>query len=420
MMRIPCTPPKTHDHNDRRRSDSSQYAPRRQGSPQFLLHLNSLRIALPSRQVLLRHQSTLWARRESVTPPPPTLQTRKIMTPNDPSAQRNSIMAMKVEHWKDKWRGFKKRASPAVFRFAGHMFLAIVLIALGSVIVGWYGLSKDTLAYKTETTEPATQQPAPPDHRETRWPTQTSPPGQLNIRIHDSTHALPLPTTDPETALTTTSEDLAKITVIQTIILTVTSVYTDMSLKTVTTTVFLSTCTGTACLTTPTSTNTNTPAPTTTTYDIMTGLMYCSFTGRPHIYTLCPLVHTNGPGMLSTQPAMASSATSSSAKNPFSAVRLTVVSLWNSFPGLGRVLPKEKDRSDVRERECNCVRIKKKLDSAVDLVRLQKQLLDSQRAMIAEHRRTLTLALEMVANVTAAAARAGSYTPRGRPLDLKI
>jgi hypothetical protein len=62
----------------------------------------------------------------------------------------------------------------------------------------------------------------------------------------------------------------------------------------------------------------------------------------------------------------------------------------------------------------------KKLDSAVHLVRLQRQLLDSQRVLITEHRRALALALEMLANVTAAV-EIGDFVPWvSTPMDLKI
>jgi hypothetical protein len=102
MMRIPRTPLETHDRNDGRCGDDFQDAPTRQGSPQSILRPSSLKIAPPFRQVLLRHQSVLWARTKSVTPPtPPTWQK----APTNPSAQRNFIMAIKVEHLKDKWRG---------------------------------------------------------------------------------------------------------------------------------------------------------------------------------------------------------------------------------------------------------------------------------------------------------------------------
>jgi hypothetical protein len=117
--------------------------------------------------------------------------------------------------------------------------------------------------------------------------------------------------------------------------------------------------------------------------------------------------------MLSSAPAMVSSA-SPRLKNPFSMVRLAIASLWNSIPGLGGAA-QTKDQDGCH---CDCAETKKKLDAAVDLVRVQQHLIDSQRAMINDHRKSLLLALETLANVTAA--RAAEHAPRNRPLDLEI
>ncbi len=101
-------------------------------------------------------------------------------------------------------------------------------------------------------------------------------------------------------------------------------------------------------------------------------------------------------------------------KNSFSAVRLAVVSLWNSIPALGSVM----QARDHGRCACDCAGTKKKLDAATELIRMQQKLLDSQRTMIHEHRKGLFTVLETLANMTAA--RVGGKTPRDTPLDLNI
>ncbi|KAI0467867.1 hypothetical protein F4859DRAFT_517739 [Xylaria cf. heliscus] len=344
-------------------------------SPQVLLSPDSLRPELPSRQLLFAYQHIFLADRKSALSPS-LVGKKTIPRPIiESNIQTKSIMALRFDRLKDKLR------------------------------VGWYGLSKDTISHSAVTTKPTMTATSMPDSIAFIWPTQTASQDGLYIRDDGDTVLAP-------TMNTTSSEEIEKITVVQTIIVTITKVITDMTLKTLTTTLFLSTCT--TCLTTPqidTSTNTtNSSDP--TPRDLMTGIMYCSFTGRRNIYTLCPLVHADLPGMLTSAPAVVSSATPR-VKNPFRAISVVVASLWNSVPGLGSVMQPKDHHGD-----CNCAGIRKKLDSAVDLVRVQQQLLDSQRAIINEQRKTLFLALETLANLTAV--RAGGKAARERRLDLKI
>ncbi|KAI0193775.1 hypothetical protein EV127DRAFT_250082 [Xylaria flabelliformis] len=277
-----------------------------------------------------------------------------------------------------------------------------MIIVIGSVVVGWYGLSKDTIAHSANTTRPtATATPVAPvaDSHAFVWPTPTASQDELYIRGRRGI----MPTT-------TASEDPEEITVVHTIIVTITSIITDTTLETLTTTAFISTCT--TCV--PVGASTNTIDLSTPTEDVMTGIMYCSFTGRRNIYTLCPLVHADSPGMLTGAPAVVSSATPR-IKNPFSAVRVAVVSLWNSVLSMGSALQSSNDCGGCH---CECAGIKKKLDSAVNLVRIQQELLDSQRDMIDEHRKSLFLALETLANLTAT--KAGEKGPREGRLNLQI
>ncbi|KAI1148615.1 hypothetical protein F4825DRAFT_433424 [Nemania diffusa] len=300
-------------------------------------------------------------------------------------------------------------------------------------IVGWYGMAEETISHETITPEATLITPLPAGYHEPLWPMETPFQGNLYTRAHEG--ILPIPTKhhlparvpavtngreDPTQAIlihTTASEDPGQLTVVQTIILTITSIVTDTQLKTVTTTVFVSTCI--TCAAKPTTvantdaTSEMTPTTTTTTEDVMTGLMYCSFTGRRNIYTLCPRVHTSAPGMLASAPAVVSSATAR-AKNPLTALRLAFASLWGSIPSFARVVPEE----DQGGCECECAAVRNKLDAAVDLVRVQQQLLDSQRAVIGAQRKGLLLALDMLANMTAA--RGAADAARGRAMDLKI
>ncbi|KAI1427485.1 hypothetical protein F5Y12DRAFT_712021 [Xylaria sp. FL1777] len=385
---------------------------------------DSLKLESPSRRVLFSYQHVLFLCRKSAisllslirnkTTPEPTSEP---VTKSNVQQQR-SIMSLKVDRLKDKWHGLKTRTSPSRFRCAGYIFLVVVVIVLGSIIVGWYGLSKDTLAHQTVTLKPPTATPTAIEFHGPFWPTQTPVQGQSYSLAHrDNTTISSIPATHAfaiTSQPTAPIEEREDITVARTIIVTVTSVITDMEVKTLTTTVFGSTCT--TCITTPTtgsSADTIDSESSTTTASIMTGIMYCSFTGRRNIYTLCPLVHTNSPAMLTGAPAMVSSATPRM-KNSFSAVRLGVLSLWNSIPSLGRVM-----QANEREKcDCDCVGLKKKLDAAVDLIRLQQQLLDSQRTMINEHRRGFFVVLETLANMTVE--RVGEGRSRNTPLDLNI
>ncbi|KAI0432317.1 hypothetical protein F5Y09DRAFT_302227 [Xylaria sp. FL1042] len=314
-------------------------------------------------------------------------------------------------------------------------------------IVGWYGLSKDTIDHqKTVAVEPPQTTPTVVDYHESFSPTETFMQDQLPILAHKGIYPFPPPFPVHEERLhmfvANTLEDIAKdptiptghlsathsnpatfigeaheATVFMTVVVTVTSLITDTALKTSTTAVFVSTCT--TCVTTATTPTTHASVTTTTnsqnptTASVMTGLMYCSFTGRKNIYTPCPLVHTDSPGMLTGVPTAISSG-APRMKNSLTAARFAIVSLWNAIPGLGRVMHAE----DHGNRGCDCSRMKRKLEAAVDLIRMQQRLLESQRDVIREHRRGLHVVLETLANLTAT--RVGERTARDAPLDLNI
>ncbi|KAI0407798.1 hypothetical protein F4802DRAFT_594741 [Xylaria palmicola] len=376
-------------------------------SPQSILSPGASKADIYSPQLLFSYHHVLLGSRKSPTPPPYLTEKRAFPDPiAESTPQPKSIMTLKLDRLKDKWRDLRCRVSPAVFRFAGHIFMVIVLIAVGSVAVGWYGLSKDTPDPDSVATNPMTVTPVPLDYIGTLWRAQSTTYNRLASRVNEDTK-------QPSLTTTTSSRESDEITIVRTVILTVTSVITDTALKTLTTTVFISTCT--TSVTTPAidpSTSAGTAA--STAGRVMTGIMYCSFTGRRNVYTLCPLVHTDSPGMLSSAPAAAVSSGAPRFRNPLGAVRLAAASLWNSVPGLGKAPPGHGDDGCG----CDCAEMGRRLGSATDLVRLQQQLLDSQRAMIDEHRKGLVLALETLANITAV--KVAEDARRDASLDLNI
>ncbi|KAI1196430.1 hypothetical protein F5X97DRAFT_207940 [Nemania serpens] len=399
-----------------RRGDGSQEAAldARQPSPQALIPPESSKLEIPSRRVL------------SVCMQPrvllPSLTPEKIIrkplpesAATQPNTQPKSIMSLRLDRLKDKWQGFKVRASPTVFRFAGHVFLGIVLIVFASVIIGWFGMAKDTVSHERAATVPTMTTAATPCYYEALCPKMTSPfYDQLDVRAHEAPTA---PTAATPTTTTLPDDELDKVTVVHTVILTVTKVITDTALKTLTTTVLVSTCT--THITKPTvgiSTDATDTA-TSTSNRVMTGRMFCSFTGRRNIYTLCPLVHTDSPGMLPSTPAVVSAATHGM-KNPFGTVRLKITSLWNSIPGLKATRGEDRGGGSDRDCDCDCAEMHRKLETAMDIARVQQRIIDHQRAVINEHKEKLATALQALLNVTATAARVRAG--EGRELALNI
>ncbi|KAJ3563902.1 hypothetical protein NPX13_g8039 [Xylaria arbuscula] len=340
------------------------------------------------------------------------------------TAQPKSIVSLKLDRLKDKWYSFKRRASPRGCRCAGLIFLVMMLLILGAVVVGWYGLSKDTLAHEIVTIGLPQTTPMPVDHHDSSLPTPnlTEGPweGPWNVARKDITIGPTVPAAHLIAAglkPTTSSEDVESATIVRTIIVTVTTVITDTSLKTLTTTVILSTCTTCNTLPTTDASTSTTNSQGSTTDSVMTGIMYCSFTGRRNIYTLCPRVHTDSPAMLTDTPAAVSSGTSSKLTNPFSAVRLAAVTLWNYIPSLARAVHQTGDHQE--KCACDCASMKKRLETAIHLVRMQQKLLESQRTLINNHRKSLNAVLETLKNMTAT--KAGEKAGRtAAPLDLNI
>ncbi|KAK5632602.1 hypothetical protein RRF57_008316 [Xylaria bambusicola] len=379
----------------------------------------------PSRRVLFSYRHVFFIFRKSASSLSSLVLQKNAPEPKAKcatmaNAQPKSIMSLKFDRLKDKWHDFERRSSPKGCRCAGCIFFVIMLLILGSVIgrylflpvVGWYGLSKDTLTHQTITTDLPQTTPTAVDYHDSFWPTQTSTQGLWYLNHEDPTVPpahLVAAELDPKTSF----DDTGKVTVVRTIVITVTSIVTDTSLKTLTTTVILSTCT--TCIKAPTADGSaDAKGSQKPTNGVMTGIMYCSFTGRRNIYTLCPLIHTDSSAMLTGVPVAVSSARPR-INNPLSAVGLAAVSLWNSIPSLARVM----QTKDQERCKCECAGMRKKLDAAVQLVRMQQQLLNSQRLLVNNQRNDLSMILEMVANMTTTKIgdKMSTDTP---PLDLDI
>ncbi|KAI1117602.1 hypothetical protein F5Y14DRAFT_465515 [Nemania sp. NC0429] len=430
----------------RHSNDSQKSAPdARQPPPQVLLPPDDSKSKAPSRRVL----SICMQPRVLLPSPTPDKTIRKPVLESiteQPSTPPKSIMALRLDRLKDQWQGFKTRASPSVFRFAGHVFLGIVLIAFACVIFGWYGMAKDTASHEKTTTAPTKTGAVFPGYYQSLCPAVTeSPYGQYCVLSRE----VPKHTTSTTTTTTTTttrSDEHDEVTTVRTVTVTVTititNVMTHTALKTVTTTELVaSACTTTHTTKPPIGRSTETTEPSASTTDsVTTSHMYCSFTGRDNIYTPCaPLAHTEdspstgtgtGTGMPASAPPVKLSSSSSAAaahgmKNPLGTVRLKMASLWNSIPGLGRGEDgnggggggsSSSGGGSEPDCDCDCIYMRRELLKATYLTRAQKRLIESQNSMLDWHKEKLEVALQALANMTAARLRAAG----GRELGLNI
>ncbi|KAI1343826.1 hypothetical protein F5Y15DRAFT_179678 [Xylariaceae sp. FL0016] len=409
--------------------------------PQSLLLPYSLRPSNPGRQVLFRHQRVLFAPQDQRT-----LISRV-----------SSDMSLKVQRWRDRLRDYRKRLSPAVFRYAGVIFLFLVGVAFAAVVVGWWGLSADTIRHHSVTnatnatggTAPvsATQGPAPPNDDEDDG-TFVAMVDPSDFRAMENSHSVirsglkPMPAGDhkmdmqrpiePKESLSSQTDEPStqpdtdtgptgtpEVTIFRTV--TITTSVTGRTTELRTTTILEPVNPGPPVVATtlvhtthPTSISSATASAGST--EVMTGLMYCSFTGRSHIYTLCPWVHMAQPKMLeSSDIPIVGSAASSRMHNPLTSVRLAMVSLWKAVPSYGRAVMQYGDTM------CECSETKSKLDHALELVRMQQQLLKSQQELINEHRKSYTIALDTLESTTGSRPN-GSCIKSGYddgPLDVK-
>ncbi|KAI0018234.1 hypothetical protein F4780DRAFT_751893 [Xylariomycetidae sp. FL0641] len=360
--------------------------------PQSLLLPFSLQPAAPGRQVLFRHQRVLTASR---VPPVPE---RKSFGSNI-----TSTMSLMTKRWRDRCRDTKHRFSPASFRSAGVLFALFVLFAIGAVVVGWVGAAcrtwpsgnhngTDSSSNSTVATSPSSLNEIGPVPVMTTDGASTVNGTELEeAKIMSEIKRFFTAPGPPKSTQALTPET---VTTVYTVTRSIVTVTTDFETKTLATTEIHTTTVYSLALTTTPATRSVPSDAAPTDGDAMTGTMYCPFSGRPNIYTLCPLVHTNQPGMLNATggPHMASAATPR-LKNPFTSARLALVSLWNSAPSIAWSIP----RGKLQDGACDHGALRAKLDRALDVVRLQQEMLDSQHAIIAEHREALAAAMGMLA-----------------------
>ncbi|KAI1084030.1 hypothetical protein F5B20DRAFT_576970 [Whalleya microplaca] len=406
--------------------------------PQSLLLPHSLDITVPGRQVLLRHQKVLHA--PPKTPPPTALPKVSFCELCSPSARNMPPAGGKL--WKHRWRDFKRRVSPHSFPHAWFLFLIIIMIAAGAVVTGWYGLAVETIRHHAKPF--IVSSAAPPDladvvpvtstssvqanshlgfvavtvnatnsSNRTTSTVQASPSGQRLREVHSP---VPPPSRTTEETITVTDESTTTVT--KDLTTTVTNTTTKKIYITVT-----------ATSPAPTSSSTSSPGPspapssstsTSSTASSSTARhMYCPFTGRPNIWTLCapePEPTTalaqalNAPSAtvslsdIHTNMTAASSVAAPGITNPLSALRLALASLWGSASSLGRTAREVRNGDGDEYGKCNCDRVcdceygkvRDKLQAALDLARMQAQLLDSQDALIREHRRQFAAAMEVL------------------------
>ncbi|KAI1433439.1 hypothetical protein GGR50DRAFT_668597 [Xylaria sp. CBS 124048] len=237
-------------------------------------------------------------------------------------------------------RGWNDRLASPISPFAGWAMVLMTCIIAGAVFAGVFAmahLAAKHLAIVPEANETVGLTEVPfiaPVYGQTT--TLDTTPFLLDYRTVTDLAGGPYTTNSA-----TPTGELESITILHTVVVTVTNVVTDTALKMSTTTVFKTTDRAS------TITGGNPATTSLASGDVMTGVMYCSFTGRPGIYTLCPMVHTNSPGMLADTPPMVSSA-QRRFTNPFTPLRLAIAFLWNSVPIHARqYLPRPVDEYDL-------------------------------------------------------------------------
>ncbi|KAI1506246.1 hypothetical protein F5X99DRAFT_128225 [Biscogniauxia marginata] len=121
---------------------------------------------------------------------------------------------------------------------------------------------------------------------------------------------------------------------------------------------------------------------------VMTGLMYCSWPGRPNIYTLCPATHTQEPGMLDPTDVPAVASAASRPANPI--VRaLSWLEATAKFPRYIVSPPSffaktEAAATAVSREKAGYEDTQRKLARAAELVRALQHVLAEQQRVLAE------------------------------------
>ncbi|KAH9893707.1 hypothetical protein F4778DRAFT_784203 [Xylariomycetidae sp. FL2044] len=156
---------------------------------------------------------------------------------------------------------------------------------------------------------------------------------------------------------------------------------------------------------------------------VMTGDMFCPFVDRPKIYTPCPWVHTETPGMVNTTdtPALASAAVPKLV-NPVSNARSTLAYLYEKVTTTMTTMTKKtklarmkkvsfgRDDHDTAtgrpyyyydddDDDDDTAAIRNRVYELSDLVQAQQKLLHERRVLLEEQRQLLADAMEVLARV---------------------
>ncbi|KAI2622833.1 hypothetical protein GGS21DRAFT_494328 [Xylaria nigripes] len=409
----PCSPHDSYRRGDDFRDEVEGAVP---SSPSTLIAPKPLRPGVSSPKFLSHYHRFPSPRLQSITStpsPPPHIQLYNT------NGQPISTIALKMDRLKYQWRGFKNRIASPESRIASYVLYVIFFISFGTMIVGWYALSKNSANHQVSD---SIKLSAPsPEYAAYLWPAQTLTQDQLRIRADADPTDGPLMVRDSpsitQAPSANLSDELDQVTVFCTSVVTVTSVVTDEAQKTLTTTVFLSTST------VEKATSTTNSATCTETTDVTTGIRYCSFTGRPNVYTLCSTAHANSSAMNTGAPVTVSSATRGF-NNPFSALRAPLAWIYNALQISG---------SGVQKRvQGECSDCLKKLETVMRLVLKQQHLINSQYALLAVQERLinrqydllteqlglLSKNLEMIGNMTLV--NASDTKSKGRGQEVKV
>jgi hypothetical protein len=135
--------------------------------------------------------------------------------------------------------------------------------------------------------------------------------------------------------------------------------------------------------------------------DIMTGDMFCLATDRPNnIYTLCPQVHVSQSNMIEATAvphAVISPAPGRRDINPFAYIRFALVNIWTTARTVGSTVLRSRDGKEVVvDERCDCPqtshlmgknrRLTRSLEGALELLRIQQELLDGQYRIMEDQR----------------------------------
>ncbi|KAL7624256.1 hypothetical protein AAE478_005816 [Parahypoxylon ruwenzoriense] len=411
---IRLTPPRPGSYHHSRPHDLKNAE---QDLPQSVFVPDSLDLTAPGRRVLLRHQRVLLA---PPTPPPTARQTSEYGGEKEGGKEcshSGNKMSAKIERMRDRWAGkyFKQRVSPGAFPCAWLLFLIIIGCAAGAVVVGWYGLTIETLNHQAYTSVPTpypmTREPAPPNLQAgafamtTDVSKPTAPPG----------FASPTTTTDltPPTRATSTAPDLELLRGRQ-----------EQSQPVATNPADGNTAgamgtgpvdyagTGTTwVVVTPPPTSIPSFTVVTTSYKPSMWntatvsredeLDYCPHPERPNVWTLCE------PTPTSTAPSNTDIASAAAPRmwNPFSAIRQALAHMCGPAgrpPKLTTVrLFRDWNCGSKNAYGCGSDKlVNGKLRAALDLVEVQQRLLESQGVLLAQHRRSLAAAVGLLAKIT--------------------